>query len=312
MRIMVVDDDELIRDLMKSLIRQEGFRNVTLAGSAEEALAKLAEARIPYDAFFLDLLMPGTDGIELCRKIRALPAYREVPVVMLTVVSEMKQVDLAFAAGALDYVSKPIVKSQVAEELHMLAQRTARKAEAQLGDVPPVTDWQDGFIELEALENFVRRLSRAGLFDRQIFAFKPLAIPAPTAAPDIAALAQLAAEAVRRSLPDDAFLAHAGGGMILCAARAAWTPDLEAIAAAATDVLEGLPGLPEGEISIRAGKAIRVGQVRSGRSALHSITLALQSAVRAATMTPDETRPQRQPRSRTAQRLAAIRRMRMG
>lgn len=108
MRILVVDDEPLFLEFIVENLRHMGFRDVTVAGSGEEALRTLAAATDPFDCFLLDIKMPGMDGIELCAKIREQAQYRLAPIIMITSVEAKTHMQDAFKAGATDYLEKPI------------------------------------------------------------------------------------------------------------------------------------------------------------------------------------------------------------
>ncbi len=100
-RVLLVDDDPAILRLLEVNFRLEGF-DVVAAGHGNEALAA-AEAATP-DAVILDLMLPGMDGLEILRRLRALPETADVPVVLLTA----RGPDDALVAGAGEtYVQKP-------------------------------------------------------------------------------------------------------------------------------------------------------------------------------------------------------------
>ena len=102
--ILFVDDDALLRRLVRDMLEQEGY-DVSLASSGTEGLA-YARSQLP-DLILLDLMMPGMDGFEVCQKIRRDRRLSAIPVVMLTA---MKSSDLntqALTAGADLCVSKP-------------------------------------------------------------------------------------------------------------------------------------------------------------------------------------------------------------
>ena len=105
---LAVDDDEFIRELLPVVLAQIGIQKVTLAPAADVALKIIQEDNVLFDCFLLDIEMPGMSGIELCKRIRQLPKYRLVPIIMLTAVAGRSSVDEAYAAGATDYLSKPI------------------------------------------------------------------------------------------------------------------------------------------------------------------------------------------------------------
>lgn len=108
MRILAVDDEPLFLDLLRGVLVSAGYNSVDTAPDADTALAMIRQSARPYDCFLLDIRMPGKDGIELCQMIRAMPEYRITPVLMLTAALEEATVDRAFAAGATDYVTKPL------------------------------------------------------------------------------------------------------------------------------------------------------------------------------------------------------------
>ena len=104
-RLLVVDDDLLVRDMASRSLRHAGFR-VEEADSGEAALAAVAAA--PFDLVLLDVVMPGIDGFETCRRLRASPHGRHVPVLMLTGLDDVVSIEQAHAAGATDFITKPI------------------------------------------------------------------------------------------------------------------------------------------------------------------------------------------------------------
>ena len=102
-RILAVDDSPTYLNELGEILRGEGYE-VQLAHSGAEALLLLSVQ--PVDCVLLDLVMPGIDGIETCRRIKAAAGLRDTPVVMLTAVEDRKAMIEALAAGADDYLSK--------------------------------------------------------------------------------------------------------------------------------------------------------------------------------------------------------------
>lgn len=100
-KILVVDDDPNIRELVRVFLRQEGF-DVTEATDGVDALTKLAAVKA--DLVILDVMMPNMDGWELCRELRA--AY-DIPLLMLTAKGETAQKVKGFELGTDDYLVKP-------------------------------------------------------------------------------------------------------------------------------------------------------------------------------------------------------------
>ncbi len=103
-RILVVDDEEDLLELVKYNLSKEGYR-VTGVGTGE---AGLTEARRnPPDLIVLDLLLPNIDGLEICRLLKSDSDTRQIPIIMLTAKSEEADVVTGLEMGADDYVAKP-------------------------------------------------------------------------------------------------------------------------------------------------------------------------------------------------------------
>ena len=103
-RILVVDDDPVIVRLLEVNFRLEGFEVVT-ALRGEDALALSQEA--PPDIILLDVMMPGMDGYEVCRRLREVPDLAEVPVLFLSARARDDDRTRGMALGVVDYVTKP-------------------------------------------------------------------------------------------------------------------------------------------------------------------------------------------------------------
>ena len=102
--ILVVDDEPDLVDLIEHHLRREQYE-VAKASDGEKALAE-ARRRVP-DLIVLDLMLPGMDGLEVCRRLRADPRTMHVPIVMLTAKGEESDAVIGLAQGADDYVRKP-------------------------------------------------------------------------------------------------------------------------------------------------------------------------------------------------------------
>ena len=103
-RVLVVDDEEDILELVKYNLAKDGF-DVDGAATGEEALAA-ARSKHP-DLVVLDLMLPGIDGLEVCRRLKKDPKTESIPVVMLTAKGEETDVVAGLELGADDYVTKP-------------------------------------------------------------------------------------------------------------------------------------------------------------------------------------------------------------
>src|SRR5690348_2675177 len=108
--VLVVDDNEQNRALAKATLEMENFE-VLLASRGEEALA-LFESNSP-DCVLLDVKMPGMDGPETCRRLRALSGGKEVPVVFLTASRDVDTFEAALAAGGDDFLTKPVQTTEL-------------------------------------------------------------------------------------------------------------------------------------------------------------------------------------------------------
>jgi two-component system, OmpR family, alkaline phosphatase synthesis response regulator PhoP len=102
--ILVVDDEEDILELVRYNLAKEGYQ-VTCATTGEQALA-MARASVP-DLVILDLMLPGVDGLEVCKRLKRAPETQHVPVVMLTAKGEEPDIVTGLELGADDYVTKP-------------------------------------------------------------------------------------------------------------------------------------------------------------------------------------------------------------
>ena len=108
--ILIVDDEERNLKLLALLLSGEGYRLVT-ARSGLEALEQ-AKRAIP-DLILLDIMMPGLDGFEVCRRIRQDPAIRQVPVIMVTALEDRDSRIFGLEAGANEFLTKPVDGSEL-------------------------------------------------------------------------------------------------------------------------------------------------------------------------------------------------------
>lgn len=104
-KILVVDDTLENRNVLRGLL--EAYATVYLAKNGEQAI-KLANKRVP-DLILLDIMMPGMDGYEVCKKLKADDATRDIPIIFLTAKDKMEDEAKGFSLGAVDYITKPIL-----------------------------------------------------------------------------------------------------------------------------------------------------------------------------------------------------------
>src|SRR5256714_7667253 len=103
-RILVVEDEEALTTLLRYNLDAEGY-DVETVGRGDDADTRLKE-RVP-DLIVLDWMLPGLSGIELCRRLRARPETRQLPIIMLTARGEESERVRGLATGADDYIVKP-------------------------------------------------------------------------------------------------------------------------------------------------------------------------------------------------------------
>jgi two-component system phosphate regulon response regulator OmpR len=122
--ILVVDDDTRLRDLLERYLSENGFR-VTTAAHAAEARARLKGLR--FDLIVLDVMMPGENGVELARSLRAASA---VPILLLTAMAEAEDRIAGLESGADDYLTKPFEPRELVLRIETIMRRVAPPPEA--------------------------------------------------------------------------------------------------------------------------------------------------------------------------------------
>jgi two-component system response regulator HydG len=126
--LLVVDDELIVRDSLDKWFREEGY-DVTVAESAQEALAKMAGRR--FDLALVDIKMPGTDGVELQRRMHEIDT--EMLVIIMTGYASVETAVAALKNGAYDYVSKPFDPDDIAHTVHnALSLKRAEQENARL------------------------------------------------------------------------------------------------------------------------------------------------------------------------------------
>jgi adenylate cyclase len=158
-RILVVDDTPTNVRLLEALLAPRGYE-VTEATSGEEALS-LLEKEHP-DLVLLDILMPGVDGYEVCRRLRANPETAHLPVIMITA-SEINQKVKALEAGADDFVVKPFDKAELLARVGSLL-RVKRYHDIVQGQAATLAEW-NATLEARVAEQ-VAQLERLGRLRR--------------------------------------------------------------------------------------------------------------------------------------------------
>jgi two-component system, OmpR family, response regulator MprA len=123
---MVVDDERAVRESLRRALELEGYE-IDLAADGQEALTRLMEnGGSQPDAVILDVLMPGVDGLEVCRRLRK--GGNSVPVLMLTARDEIENRVAGLDAGADDYVTKPFALEELVARVRALLRRTSESS----------------------------------------------------------------------------------------------------------------------------------------------------------------------------------------
>ena len=121
LRILVVDDEEEIRNLLQGVLRDIGIVRVHLAENGAMAWRRLSRSELDYDLVISDWLMPRMDGLELLNKMRKCGS--KTPLMMLTVKVTVESVAAAKAAGVTIYLAKPFTYSDFSKKISALAKR---------------------------------------------------------------------------------------------------------------------------------------------------------------------------------------------
>ena len=123
-KILVIEDERDILDLVRHYLEKEGFRTRTVADGAGGLAAARQERP---DLIVLDLMLPGMDGLELCKKLRADPATAITPVIMLTAKADETDRIVGLELGADDYLTKPFSPKELVARVKALLRRVEQR-----------------------------------------------------------------------------------------------------------------------------------------------------------------------------------------
>lgn len=128
--LLMIEDDARLAAMVSEYLAQSGY-TVDIAGSGEEGLARLQAAHPAPQLLVLDLMLPDMDGLEICRRIRALPsALAQTPILMLTAKGDPMDRVIGLEMGADDYLAKPFSPRELAARVKALLRRAAVQAPA--------------------------------------------------------------------------------------------------------------------------------------------------------------------------------------
>jgi len=309
MKILAVDDDPIIVELLTQFLSMLGDHDLTTAQSGKEALEIVAQSEAtPFDCFMLDIQMPQMDGMQLARHLRQNATYVSTPIVMLTAMSEKRYIDGAFAAGATDYVTKPFDLIELQARIGIVEQLVqTHKSEAitkfstnTLLEGSEQTDRIDLHVPIElhditnviacrAMENYVAQLSRNSLFGSTVFAFtlrRADILHDTLSGAEFKFLLEDVAEVISDTLSERQLLmTYAGNGTFLCITESGWRPEMSRLMDAVNLQLSRAQIIcnsgEELHPRVSAGMAIRL-VWKSGEQVLNSLSMAQSSAEEAA------------------------------
>lgn len=304
MRLLAVDDDPIILEILQGILGQGQGHELEVMTDPERALQRLSASH-PFECLLLDIDMPRMNGVDLCRALRRTDGGRDLPVMMLTALDDKGTIDRAFAAGANDYLNKPIAAGELLARLANVA-RLARLntlmepggadvARPGCGAVnhavhePFAIPMVNFTIAAEALENYVAKLSKQDLFGSAVFGFSVIGIEdihATLSGFDFEALMTDVAEAISDCLhPNQFLMSYVGNGTFLCVTERGWVPRPQDFAIAAERMLQVMDlhdshGQPIG-VNLACSDLLRL-TWKSGARAVDTLALAHEQSQAAA------------------------------
>jgi len=156
MRILLVDDDLVFAQVVVTKIAALGLRDVTVAHSAEQALALLDHGASPFDCFLLDIFLGDSCGIDLCRTMRLHADNKLVPIIMVTSQRGNALMSRAFSAGATDFLRKPLDHNELVGRIKtaMLLVELTKKNKARIEAPEILRQRNDLSVNNESLKAF--------------------------------------------------------------------------------------------------------------------------------------------------------------
>lgn len=249
MKILMVDDDPIALDLLKTCLQEANFPDVTVAQSAKEAEAMIADPSRSFDCFLLDIEMPKKNGVELCSYIRGIDRYLMTPVLMITRLNNSASIEKSFLKGATDYIVKPfdfddvneriqvahrlVLDRKVAIESYLATQVQAKKhnrngpseirqRKTTLLEKDHYEIEDTGLLPDFTLENYINKMIRAESSDVEVMCVKVVDMKLLSKSLGReefnAFIADLLAAIKEYAGKNEVFISHLGDGVLLCAA----------------------------------------------------------------------------------------------
>lgn len=297
MRILAVDNDPVVIETLVQLLLAHTEHDVIAAMTAQAALEVIDSPKVAdFDCILMDVAFAEYDGYTLLKQIRSRRAYENAPIMVLTAKAGKDHIDAAFAAGASDYMTKPF---EVGALLGRLALLTAAQSQPKvdLDQTAPAFDAPvalstplrvfdaPNFIELPALENYAKQLSRATLYGSSAYAFAirdVKTLHASLSPFDFHSMINDVADAVGAEMREcQTLIAYAGDGVFVGIAESNWRPRTDRVMnhvntrLATADIGDGDGRVLD--VRVSAGQAVRLAW-KSGRSVLDALADARRSA----------------------------------
>jgi PleD family two-component response regulator len=125
-KILIADDNHQNCELLDAYLADEGYQ-IEMAYDGQQALDAVAKSQP--DLILLDIMMPKVSGYEVCKRLKANAATEDIPIIMITALAEMGDIEKALSAGATDFLTKPVNKLELTTRVKTLLQNRHLKTE---------------------------------------------------------------------------------------------------------------------------------------------------------------------------------------